>query len=241
MIADIQILVPQDAPPPNGPEFNEGIYYPTSELPETKSSYESEAMSYVFGALTAWFGDREDVHVAMNMPIHYLVAGDYVNMAWPDIAVMFGVDGKRDRPNWMTWEENGVLPRVVMEFESPIAWSSRRLSTRYKRSEYAGLGVGEYWRFDLSGNRPTLTGARLIDGDYQPIDVSADQSGIARGHSDILSLDLCVRQNLNPKLRLYDPRNGEWLPAPLEARQAIQESQAEIQRLRELLAQRPQE
>ena len=115
MTADIQILVPQDARPPDGPEFNNGIYYPTSELPEkTKSAYESEAMSYAFGALTAWFGDREDVHVAMNMPIHYLLEGYRVGMVWPDVAIMFGVGSKRDRPNWMTWEEKGVLPRAVI-------------------------------------------------------------------------------------------------------------------------------
>ena len=93
-----------------------------------------------------------------------------------------------------------------------------------------------------------MTGDKLVDGDYQPIEVSANQSGIARGHSDTLNLDLCVRQNLDPKLRLYDPRNGEWLLSASESRQALheaearlEESQAEIQRLRELLAQSVQE
>ena len=236
MIANRQILIPQDAPAPDGPEFNNGVYYPTSELPEkTQSAYESEAMSYVFGALTARFGDREDVRVTMNMPIYYLLEGYRVGMVWPEIAVMFGVDGKRDRPRWMTWDEKGILPSLVINIESPNEWSD---SIRYKREEYARLGVGECWRIDPSGNPSELSGDHLVNGTYQPIEVSADQSGIARGHSDILGLELCVHQNFVPNLRLYDPHDGEWLSTLLEARQAIEESQAEIRRLRELLAQR---
>ena len=48
--------------------------------------------------------------------------------------------------------------------------------------------------------------------------------GILCGRSDVLSLDICVRDEL--ELRLYDPVRGEWLMYYQEVQDALQAERA---------------
>ena len=188
-----------------------------------------------------------DVYVAMNMFLYY-VRGDLSKVVAPDIYVMFGADGKRLRRIWMAWLENDALPGFVLEIGSP---STHEYDAGDKRDIYADMGAGEYWRFDSLGDQfsPVLIGERLVDGEYERIDVYADESGILRGYSPALGLDLCVLDSGD--LRFYDPVGREWLlshgeeaaarrraEAGLREESAARErAEAEVRRLRELLAQ----
>ena len=94
--------------------------------------------------------------------------------------------------------------------------------------KYARLGVREYWQHEPIGVLPVpaLIGERLVDGGYVPIEVYTDESGILRGRSEVLGLDMCVRPD--GEFRLYDPVGGEWL-------RSLSEAVAEVRRLREML------
>lgn len=227
--------------PPDGPEYYNGIHYPSADgEPLAENDFQAMAMTYLFGALRGWFRNRADIYVMMDM-LTYYVEGDPQRSFAPDIAVMFGANGNHPRYSWMVWRENGVLPGVIIEVASQNTW---RADAGYKRDLYARLGVGEYWRHDPTGEYffPTLIGERLVNGRYEPIELSGDESGGLRGHSEALGLDLRVLRDREPNLRLYDPATGEWLRSLEEERQARlaaeaarDEAEAEIRRLREML------
>ena len=219
---------------PDGPEYHNGIFYPSSDgEPLAENDFQAIVMSYLFGALRNWFRNRTDIYVVMDMLIYY-VEGDPNRSVAPDIAVMVGADGNHPRYSWMTWRENGVLPGLIIEVASPNTW---RADAGDKRDLYARLGVGEYWRHDPTGEHffPTLVGERLVNGRYEPIELSNDESGTLRGHSEALGLELRVLEDREPNLRLYDPVEGEWLRSLEEETEARLAAEAENRRLRELL------
>ena len=238
---------PSATPIPDGPLYHNGIYYPDEDgEPLADNDFQAVAMNYAFGALRVRFRNRDDVYVFMDMFVYY-VEGDRFSFFAPDIGVMVGARGKHRRHSWMTWREGGV-PSLIIEFSSPRTW---RNDERGKRELYERIGVGEYWRIDPIGTLPipTMVGERLVDGRYAPIEVSTDESGVRRGHSATLGLDICVRQD--GEFRLYDPVSQEWLISMSEEGQdALEESEAarrreaearqraedEVRRLRELLA-----
>jgi len=221
--------------------FEDGIYYPESDdEPMADSPEQANAMTYIHEALKDWFIDDKSVYVAMNMFLYYL-RGDPSAVVAPDHYVIAGVDRDRPRLSWMTWREDGALPSFVLEIGSQ---RTHQNDAGHKRSLYASLGVDEYWRFDPVGNlfEPRLIGERLVDGEYRRMYVAMDASGILRWYSAVLGLDMCVLDN--GEFRLYDPIKREWLPTRAEAQAArrqaesdLARAQAEIRRLRELLAQ----
>ena len=208
---------------PDGPEYHNGIFYPSSDgEPLAENDFQAIVMSYLFGALRNWFRNRTDIYVVMDMLIYY-VEGDPNRSVAPDIAVMVGADGNHPRYSWMVWRENGVLPGLIIEVASPNTW---RADAGDKRDLYARLGVGEYWRQDPVGgiHHPALIGERLVDGVYEPIEVYTDESGMLRGRSEVLGLDMCVRPD--GEFRLYDPVGDEWLSSHDEALEGRREAEA---------------
>jgi Uma2 family endonuclease len=131
----------------------------------------------------------------------------------------------------------GKPPEFVLEVGSP-----RTALNDYtiKREGYAAFGVQEYWRFDPTGGDryPTgLAGERLVDGEYQPIDVSQTETGMYRGHSDVLQLDLCWEQG---RLRWFDPVSQQYLlthdeeaAGRIAAEARVRELEEELRRLSE--------
>ena len=223
------------------PNYSDGeIYYPDSDdEPMAENEHQAIAMHYAFGALRVWFRSRDDVYVFMDMFVYY-VEGDGYSVFAPDIGVVMGARGKHRRLSWFTWREGGIAPTLIIEFSSPNAW---REDAARKRDLYAQLEVDEYWRIDPLGTLPAplMIGERLVNGRYEPIDVRADESGVLRGRSDVLGLDMCVRED--GEFRLYDPTARAWLLSmneeahdvfeqEVEARRRAEE---EVRRLRELL------
>jgi hypothetical protein len=92
--------------------------------------------------------------------------------------------------------------------------------------------VREYWRFDHTGGRfhdAALAGDVLVDGSYEPLEITHEPDGLIWGHSDVLGLDLCWHEG---ELRFRDPSTGEFLPTPEEqhAARIEAETQAEQER-----------
>ena len=70
--------------------------------------------------------------------------------------------------------------------------SSGRRDVVEKREIYAGLLIPEYWRFDETGryHGARLAGDRLVNGEYEPIDIAELDGGSLQGYSAVLNLNL---------------------------------------------------
>ena len=201
--------------------------------PMAESEHQLVAIMYMVAALKTWFAEAPTVYVGGDMFIYYR-EGYPSRVVAPDVFVVFGAEGTHKRLRWRVWDEGGTLPSFVLEVGSESTW---REDAGAKRILYADLGIEEYWRLDPQDGAlfsPALIGERLINGDYQPIGVTREESGYLRGHSRVLGLDFCVRPDGEP--RLYDPASGRWLNSLSEEQAARQQAEAEIRRLREQLA-----
>ena len=214
------------------------IKYPDSDgepLAETDAQF--IPLTYAVSALRIFFADVQDVYAGGNMLLYYILNDPTASVA-PDVFVVLGARGNHSRRSWIISREGGIAPAFVLEIASESTW--RHDATR-KRDIYAQMGVAEYWRFDPEGAHYSLPliGERLVNGEYQPIEVGTDADGILRGHSDVLGLDLCVRAEL--ELRLYNPTTGEWLRSHQESEDeriaAEQRAVAAEDRIRQLEAQ----
>ena len=191
--------------------------------PMAETEHQLIAMMYMIAALKSWFAGNPTVYVGGDMFIYYR-EGYPSRVVAPDVFVVFGAEGTHKRLRWRVWDEGGAVPSFIMEVGSESTW---REDSGAKRLLYADLGVEEYWRLDpLEGKlfAPVLIGERLIDEEYQPIDVYHDESGNLRGHSQVLGLDICVRPDGEP--RLYEPASGQRLNSLQEEQAALQEERS---------------
>jgi hypothetical protein len=102
----------------------------------------------------------------------------------------------------------GKPPDFVLEIGSV---STARYDVTGKRRLYARIGIPEYWRFDRSGGEfysQALAGDLLVNGVYQPIELTVEPDGILKGYSPALGLSLCWRDGM---LAFYDHESGAYL------------------------------
>ena len=196
------------------------IIYPSSDgEPMAESEQQYIPMTETVAEMRHWFRDRLDVYVIGDMLVYYRMNRTDIRVA-PDIFVVFGVTSRHPRDSWLVWRE-GKAPDFVMEIASPGTW---RRDVYDKRILYALLGVREYWRFDPTGLcfTPVLVGEALdpITGQYGPLPVIMDASGVLRGHSPLLGLEFRVEEGL--RLRVYDPATGERLRTLTESEDLLQ-------------------
>lgn len=206
------------------------IKYPEEDgNPLAETDFQFIPLTYAVAALRARYANRDDIYVAGNMLLYYRMNVPEAGVA-PDVFVVTGAQGNHKRRSWFIWREDAA-PSFVMEIASDSTW---RYDGADKRAIYTEIGVTEYWRFDPTGEcfNPALIGERLVDGAYHPIEV-ADDDGILRGYSDVLSLDICVLPGL--ELRLYDPEREEWLLDYGEEQAARQAAEERILQLEALL------
>ena len=127
----------------------------------------------------------------------------------PDLMVAFNCD--RDlliRQKGYATRTQGKPPDFVLEVASE---STGEVDYTEKRDEYASYGIPEYWRFDPSGgvyHNAALAGDRLVDGEYEPIDIQVIDGLNRRGYSAVLGLWLCWEDQ---RLRWFDPKAEAYL------------------------------
>lgn len=224
---------PANAKLMTSPEADDpSIYYPDSDgEPLAESDYQFYPLTDTVRALGRHFAHCPDVYVAGNMLVYYRMNDNQTSVA-PDVFVVFGVDDHLRR-SYIVWRE-GKAPDFVMEIASIGTYDH---DIGRKRDLYAELGVGEYWRYDPTGEcfNPPLAGELLMEGQYRPIPVEEDSSGILRGHSATLGLDICVRPD--GELRIYDPVAGDWLRNLNEAEDDRLAAEDRVRELEALLRQ----
>lgn len=141
---------------------------------------------------------------------------DFPRCPYPDVMVAFGVDKEsNDITKGYVIDEVGKPPDLVMEIASHRTGQRDYID---KREIYANLGVPEYWRFDHTGgdyHDAPLAGDLLVDGQYQPIELTIEPDGVIWGYSEALGLSLCWVEG---RLRFWDREQGKYLPDPPEDR-----------------------
>ncbi len=147
---------------------------------------------------------------------------------YPDLMVAFGVDPAAYRAsNGYVVSEQGKPPDFVLEVASE---STGDHDVGDKRDYYESLGIGEYWRFDETGEHhgTRLAGDLLVEGRYEPVEIEELPGGVLQGYSRALGLHL---RWVVGRLVFYDPAAGAPI-ATLESERARAETEREA-RLRE--------
>lgn len=167
---------------------------------------------------------RTDFYVGGNMFVYYsmeqaqdIVAGRPY-FRGPDVFYVGGVEGHaRSRKAWVSWEEGGRLPDLIVELVSP---STAKIDRKVKRDLYARVfKTPEYFLFEPHVWR--FEGLRLDGGAYKPILPNAQ----GRLPSEVLGLELGLwkgaykHENETTWVRLFQP-DGRMIPATEERAEA---------------------
>lgn len=153
-------------------------------------------------------------------------------LPFPDTLVAFGVDPKEFwKRGAYVIPELGKPPDFVLEVASE---STVKADLEDRPLDYARLGVGEYWRFDRTGEHygARLAGDRLVAGHYEPIPIDTISYDVHQGYSSALSLDL--RWN-HGELLFFSPTASRPIPSLASERQGRLEAEARVRELEELL------
>ncbi len=138
----------------------------------------------------------------------YVTARRGAEMRYPDLLVAFDAAPVAYREtNGYVVSEQGKPPDLVLEIASE---GTGHIDIGEKREFYQGLGIGEYWRFDATGafHGTRLAGDRMVNGRYQPIEVSDWGDGVLRGYSAALDLDWRWEDG---RLGCHNPATGEHI------------------------------
>ena len=207
-------------PEPDGVEYPEGRWI-------AQSVWHGDAVRQATDALVSHFSERKDVLVAMELVVYYQRGNNKARLQ-PDLQVVFGVGRGGDRSSFRVWEE-GKAPDFVLEVASP---STAENDARHKATEYAGIGVREYWRLDPRGSlmgRP-LEGYSASGGRYGPVEAVEREGRGVWLRSKVLGLDLrSLRQDGATVVVFRDPDTGKEFTGELteaERRLRIAEKRA---------------
>ena len=200
------------------------VFYPeTDGMPLPDGEYQSPIFRDVLVPLENHFKDRPDTRVNGNTFLYY-EEGNPRRFVSPDCYVAFGVDVDSIlRFNTYRLWEVGKPPDFVLEIGSS---STANNDLGHKRNLYARLGIGEYWRFDATGQdfyREPLAGEFLAEGEYRRFELHRDADGMVWANSPALNLDLCWSDG---RLLFYDPAAGSWLLSYEEIQEARQLAEA---------------
>lgn len=194
------------------------------------------------GALHLHFGFSDAAIVVSEVPLGW-DRSQRLGLLIPDLMVAFNVDaGAVLSDGGYAIEYQGKPPEFVLEVASKTTSARDEV---IKRMGYAAYGIPEYWRFDnTDGGLYTngLSGDRLVNGSYRPIEVLGTAHARYRGYSAVLGLYLCWEYG---NLRWYDPESG-YLPTQYEeaaSRRAAEAARAvsDAERIAERAARRSAE
>ena len=154
------------------------------------------------------FGNYESTFVLSEVPISPYATIRRENRK-PDLIVTFDCD--RDlliRQKGYSILSQGKPPDFVLEVASE---STGVVDYTDKRRDYAACGIPEYWRFDPSGgffHEVALAGDRLVEGEYESIEIQVVGERTYRGYSEVLGLWLYWDER---QLRWFDPKSERFL------------------------------
>lgn len=201
--------------------------------PEPKDMFQYPTLQEILHVLDTHISSQyasEDVFRGGDTFICYDPSNLNIRVA-PDFYVAFGVDAPaiEARRLYLPWEA-GKPPDLALEVASD---STSRRDVGFKRDLYARIGIAEYWRFDRSGGDlygQPLAGDRLVDGVYQPVELTTEPDGILKGYSQVMRLSFCWQEG---NLKLYSPETGQYLRNLAESEEALNRAEGALRRAEE--------
>ncbi len=154
-----------------------------------------------------------------NIPIRYDPTNHRIFVA-PDYFISFDVDisAIRDETSYNLWEV-GKPPEWALEVASPSTYQRDIYEKPYI---YAMIGISEYWLFDPTGGNlygQPLTGFKLVNGSYEPIEIIPNEHGLDSGYSDVIEARLCsLERSRRSELERIQPSlalEEDYYPAQL--------------------------
>lgn len=172
--------------------------------------------------------ERQRVLTGANL-IFYWVEGEPQYSVVPDLFVVLDCDPDPPRRVFKTWEE-GCVPNFVLEVTSS---STRRKDESTKPGIFMDIGVGEYVMYDPTGDYldPPLRMLRLVDGRYVAVEPDAEGRLLSEELGIVLRLvdgalelrDAETDEVLRPAVEV----EREWRLAERAAREALEAAHAE--------------
>ncbi len=190
-----------------------------------ETPWHRDEMNLLIECLHVHWCDRTDYFVGGNMFLYF--SNEQVfnrDFRGPDFFVVKGVDGMRTRLAWVTWDEGGRLPDVIIEL---VSATTAKIDRVVKKKLYAEtFRTAEYFCYDPETDR--LEGWRLHNGnEYIPIGeepggrMLSQQLELYLGRWDGKLLD----QHHKRYLRFYTPV-GQLVPTARERESAGREAEA---------------
>ena len=199
---------------------------PPERKPEDMTSFNQLNAPGSAHHLMHHYGNQDTTIIAGE---HYVLPrpdSDRAGVMAPDLFIAFDADpADYAARNAYIISEQGKPPDFVLEIASP---STGRRDIREKRAGYAALGIPEYWRFDETGryHRALLAGDRLVNGEYQPIDIERVAEEVWEGYSAVLDLNIRWERG---QLRWHDPATGRHIATFADEREGrIREREGRI-------------
>ena len=177
---------------------------------------------------------RRDFYVGGNMFVYYSVeqAREVArtkksNVRGPDLFWVEGADPDRERQCWVSWEEGGRLPDVIVELLSP---STAEIDRTDKVDLYGRVfRTSEYYLYEPETR--TLEGLRLADRFYQSMEPDAQGRLWSERLGSFLGVWHGVREDREQDwVRLFRPDGSLVLTGEERAEMEHQRAEAERQR-----------
>lgn len=197
--------------------------FPPSDLysdePPLESYQHLRQLLLLLSCLEWFWQDRNDYFAAGNLTIYYSPQQrKSEDFRGPDFFVVLGTD-RKPRKSWVVWEENGKYPNVIIELLSEsTAKTDRGLKKQIYQDIFRTL---DYFWFDP--NSLEFEGFHLVDGQYEPIDLTEQ----GWRWSQQLQLFLGIE---NRQLRFFTPE-GQLVATPEESAKAAEQRVAEAEAL----------
>lgn len=164
-----------------------------------ETPWHRSAMNLLIECIECHWHGRKDYFVGGNMFMYFSAERVFhKDFRGPDVFVVRGVDHDRPRLSWVSWQEGGRLPNVIIELSSP----STRQTDRIEKYRLYGerMRVPEYFIYDPTDD--SLAGWRLSNGGYDtPLEVEPD--------TRIWSKELELY--LGPWVSFYHGYTNRWL------------------------------
>ncbi|MGB3295313.1 MAG: Uma2 family endonuclease [Phormidesmis sp.] len=189
--------------------------YLESDEPEMESSLHYAQLALLVACLEWLWRGRDDFFIGANLTVYFsreqLKTKDFRG---PDFFVVKDTE-RRDRRSWVTWEEGGKYPDMIIELLSD---STARVDRNFKKDLYQNrFRTPEYFWF--SPETMEFEGYQLVNQRYEVI----APNGAGQRYSRVLGLFLGVHQR---QLR-YFLESGDLVPTLPEATAAaIAQAQA---------------
>ena len=227
--ADETVKAKKKPPPFYGKEDRRYLWamYPHNIEPLPDAFTQKPHFFYVNDAISAWFGDRDDVVVGGDNFVYHRDGDSQANFA-PDCFVAMGVNKEEveEDGSYYVWRA-GKMIDFAMEIASP---STADKDLRAKYFLYESLAVPEYWMLDPTGGRlygVPLMGYRCVDGVFVPIPVDSSRPGVVVGYCEILGLEFRWNEE-RQEFRIVDPVTGEYFVTYLEYRERAERAEAAL-------------